>query len=642
MYTASKHYDIIPKIIIFFSLLIWLFTESLSLFHSLTHGKVLLVWVVAFCVMLVCGLCSLKIRERVKQEFAGFSCLCKESSDWTTFEMVLLFLIIALAGITFVMSFLIVPNNWDSMTYHLARVANWIENRSVAYYPTNNLRQLYYSAFSEYIILHIMLIFQNDKFVNLVQWFAYAASGYMLYRVGRELELKRVHSLLTALLYMLCPLVIAESMTTQVDLVGTMWCLIFAYFALMLGKSSKPLNCFENLTAVFWCAASIGLGYLTKSSVCFAMPFILLWLFVACILKKEKPRNIVICIAFAGLTVLILAAPGFIRNYRAMGDIIPTSEMGRLMIDFGADPVFYLLNMCKNLTIQTVGSAERSGLWKLTMGLADVLGYDIEDRRISAYAGFAEGSRKSFHHDRAGSQMLLIISGIAIIVRIVILIVKRCKKDKENYRILDSYVLSCIGGAILFFGCIRWQPWGNRLMLPSLPFLCLFVTTTFSKWKVGRKFTVVLTTVCILLMLPDAYQTIKEQKVKYIEPKECGLDKFDLYFLNRFRCAAPYRAVAGQVMERNPESIGLLIDGDGYEYPLWTILKTEDNEIHPVVLECGDEKQAVWEPQIIVAINQNIRVEDELLIGNNMYQCIWNYEDNADYAILFIGLKEDD
>lgn len=112
-----------------------------------------------------------------------------------------------------------------------------------------------------------MLIFQDDQMVNLVQWFAYVASGYMLYRIVRELKLNRVYALVAALLYMLCPLAIAESVTTQVDLVGTMWCLIFAYFALMIGKSSMPLNFRHNLISVALCAASIGLGYLTKSSI---------------------------------------------------------------------------------------------------------------------------------------------------------------------------------------------------------------------------------------------------------------------------------------------------------------------------------------------------------------------------------------
>lgn len=35
------------------------------------------------------------------------------------------------------------PNNWDSMTYHLTRVLNWMDHHSLRNYPTHDQRQLY-------------------------------------------------------------------------------------------------------------------------------------------------------------------------------------------------------------------------------------------------------------------------------------------------------------------------------------------------------------------------------------------------------------------------------------------------------------------------------------------------------------------
>lgn len=295
----EKHiYDILPVAIVIISLFIWLVTEILSAFCALTHRNVVFAWVIG----LLCGIMYFVINTRKKNlsNTSGMFNIKEIFRDWTLSEDLLLLLSISLSGTLSILSYHIVPNNWDSMTYHLPRVMNWIENGSVAYYPTNNPRQLYYSNFSEYVILHIMLIFQNDQLVNLVQWFAYVVSGYMLYRIVLELKLKRVYALLAELLYMLCPMAIAESVTTQVDLVGTMWCLIFAYFALKIGKSNAPLNSRDNLTGVAFCAASIGLGYLTKSSVCFVMPFILIWLLAACVVKREKTGTIVSCSVLGG------------------------------------------------------------------------------------------------------------------------------------------------------------------------------------------------------------------------------------------------------------------------------------------------------------------------------------------------------
>lgn len=69
------------------------------------------------------------------------------------------------------------PNTQDSITYHLARVANWIQAGSVEFYPAATLRQFYQSPFAEYVILHLQLLEGFDHFANLVQFFCFAACG---------------------------------------------------------------------------------------------------------------------------------------------------------------------------------------------------------------------------------------------------------------------------------------------------------------------------------------------------------------------------------------------------------------------------------------------------------------------------------
>lgn len=232
--------------------------------------------------------------------------------------------------------------------------------------------------------------------------------------------------------------------------------------------------------------------------------------------------------------------------------------------------------------------------------------------------------------------MLLILAGVAIVGGIIIFMIKFVKKERWNNLLADMFVVLATLGAGLLFVCIRWQPWGNRLMLPALPFLSLFIVYVFSKCKLNEKSIIVLVSVSIILMLPDAYQGIKKQVVDYVEPLYEGKERFELYFLNRQKMTEPYKAIVEQVSNAEPHSIGLLVGGDDYEYPLWAALKTKENVIHPVAL--GDE-EAVWEPQIIIAINQEIEVTDEISFGNNEYQCIWNYGDDTCFAILTLQAK---
>ena len=51
-----------------------------------------------------------------------------------------------IVAILFVTAFIAVvgwPNQWDTMVYHLSRVDHWAQNKTVAFYPTHILRQLF-------------------------------------------------------------------------------------------------------------------------------------------------------------------------------------------------------------------------------------------------------------------------------------------------------------------------------------------------------------------------------------------------------------------------------------------------------------------------------------------------------------------
>jgi hypothetical protein len=55
------------------------------------------------------------------------------------------------------------------MSYHLARVAHWGQNHTVAFYPTHIVRQLYQPPWAEYAMLHLYILAGGDRLANLVQ-----------------------------------------------------------------------------------------------------------------------------------------------------------------------------------------------------------------------------------------------------------------------------------------------------------------------------------------------------------------------------------------------------------------------------------------------------------------------------------------
>jgi hypothetical protein len=95
----------------------------------------------------------------------------EEQLDMTMRALVCLTgIIIALVGIT---ALLAPPSGIDGMTYHMPRVAMWIQNHNVEFFPTRNYTQLIYGAFAEYSMMHTMLLWGSDRFVNMVQFFSF-------------------------------------------------------------------------------------------------------------------------------------------------------------------------------------------------------------------------------------------------------------------------------------------------------------------------------------------------------------------------------------------------------------------------------------------------------------------------------------
>ena len=80
------------------------------------------------------------------------------------------------------------PYNWDSMTYHCARLFHWAQNRSVAHYATNNVRQIASPVLAAFINLNVYLLTGSGEGVlNLVQCISYLTSGVLVFDISRKL-----------------------------------------------------------------------------------------------------------------------------------------------------------------------------------------------------------------------------------------------------------------------------------------------------------------------------------------------------------------------------------------------------------------------------------------------------------------------
>lgn len=130
-------------------------TELLSLLNAFTFLGVLISWCITFVLTLTVSF--VLIRRIAMQEKGESTSSRMRIGTFTGRHAFLLPLplrvafvaVLAMIAVIAVIGIIAPPNNWDSMTFHMARVSFWIEHGTVEPYPTDIMRQLYEAPWAE-------------------------------------------------------------------------------------------------------------------------------------------------------------------------------------------------------------------------------------------------------------------------------------------------------------------------------------------------------------------------------------------------------------------------------------------------------------------------------------------------------------
>jgi Glycosyltransferase family 87 len=152
------------------------------------------------------------------------------------------------------------PNNWDSMHYHLSRVAAWHAQRSLHYFPTHAGIENAYPQNAELLVLWTFVFLGRDLLAALPQLLAGLATAASVYVIARRLGHDARVSAFVALLFPTLTIVALESVTTQNDLVEASF--VAAAVAFALARSSA--------TAVL-AGVALGLAAGTKLTFLYAL-----------------------------------------------------------------------------------------------------------------------------------------------------------------------------------------------------------------------------------------------------------------------------------------------------------------------------------------------------------------------------------
>ena len=161
------------------------------------------------------------------------------------------------------------PSGIDGMVYHMPRVAMWISDHNVAFFPTANYTQLIYGAFAEYSMLHTMELWGSDRFVNFVQFFSFLGSAVAVSCIVKKMGGGAWSQALGGLICISIPEGVLEASGPMTTYSNAFWIASTVAFLLAWNEDPGWLN-----TVCIGLGA--GLAIFTKGTTYVILPFLVL------------------------------------------------------------------------------------------------------------------------------------------------------------------------------------------------------------------------------------------------------------------------------------------------------------------------------------------------------------------------------
>ena len=601
------------KAIAAWALLLFGATELLSVFAAVRFVPVLLFWLMTDVFLLAvlfirCHNKKLSFRECGKRALPSFT-LFREK------KYIVLFLI-SLSSV--VLALTTVPYNWDSMTYHLSRIVHWVQNGSVAHYATNCIRQIASPVLAEFVNLHVYILTgESDKLFALLQCFSYLTGAVIVFQISHKIKCSNLFCYIAALLYLTMPSAFAEALTTQVDNFATLWLLIFTYLLLDFTDMNKPLDLKRRTISKVCCMGlCVSLGYLTKPSVCIAMAIMVLWLLILCILRKDRFSVILRLVGCVLPGILLPMIPELIRNIHTFGAISAPS-VGKRQLVGTLNPLYLLVNLAKNSTynlpnvyIKNFNAFLLKALRKFSL----LLGVVMDDPSISEDGRvFSLHSAPNYGHDTALNPIINWLFFFCLLYALIHFLKKRAPKWYTSYSLVVSVCF------IFFCTVLRWEPFVSRYMVSYLTLLCPMIayqlqqmTSTSRGLRTG-----IIGAICLLCVIDVVEMGTYHHNLCILY----GANETPYgYFVNRSNEYAPYQSICQEIADLGYSQIGLRMEEDNYEYPLWKMLPESSYRLEHVMVSNQSAIYAdpSYQPECIIWLGS--LSEEEIHYNGQIYR----------------------
>ena len=524
--------------------------EALSLFKAISWASLAVLWFLP-------GIGAWISLNRLRDQGHVFR-LPSTNLKPDRWEWVMAGILGAILAITFLVAWLTPPQTWDSLSYHLSRVAHWAQNHSIGHYLTGIERQNSMSPAAELLVLNSYVLTGGDRLANFPQWLAMVGSLVGVSLVAGLLSANRFAQWLAVVFAATLPIGIAQASGTATDYVATFWTVCVAAETIQYAQNNDR-------RALAFASLAAGLAILTKPTV---VPYILpiaAWIAIL-LIRRHGWMNAGKWGAVALVIVLGINAGYLSRNLLTYGGFANPSDLDYHSNQLRTLPGWISITM-RNAGLQA--GLPNSPIWnelvyKVILRVHLIFGLGLEDPRTTL-AGYFQVRPPSTHEDFASNPyhayLIVAVSALMIPLR------KRIK------RWTALYAACLVAGFLVFSFIYKWQIFGVRFQLLFFVLFAPFVGVVLSSLPVkipGMFIAVSL----FILAFPWLFSTESrpifpqnEQGFSILSsPREELYGYYDPWAFEKIRQVSAY------VQERDCSQVGLVLHGDDPEYLYWIAL----------------------------------------------------------------------
>lgn len=617
---------------VLWGLLLTIITEALSVFEALSYPWLLGAWLVIGTVLV--GVSVRVVRKRVDTPKRAVA--ARDVSLWSLVP------IGAVVAVTGLIAFVAPPNNWDSHTYHMGRVAHWIQNQGVQHYPTGIARQLFSAPWAEFAVTHVYLLNGTDRLVNGLQWLSMVGSLLGVSLIAKQLGGNAKSQAIAALVAAMLPMGILQASSTQNDYVVSFWLVCVAYYTLLLLDAPGDPGVRRPLAVLI--GLSSGLAILTKATAYFYATGFLAWL--ALVGFRRWGRRSVGLLVGIGMIVLAMNSGHYVRNVEVFGSPLASLVSKQTYSVSTPDPGLFVSNVLKNLVwdvatpFPVVNRTLEAGLVRVH----DAVGIDLNDERVSLQGKAFQLMTDQSNEDFAAYPIHLFLVGLCVVWLAV--------TGRRPNRSRMPYMAALLVGYVLFCLLVKWAPYNSRLHLPffvlsSAPIAVMLSETERAAFRTAVLALLVLTSPYYLL-LNHSRPLIGSRSVILGTPSILSAPRHEQYFTPGPDRFAPYKQAAELLTANGCSQVGLWLsdfrngDEDAWEYPLWVLLgfgekaqlRIEHVNIRNESVKLSSlDRFRSFEPCGIVAVyDYGSRARpDRITQGERTYEKIWTERTVAVY-----------